>query len=209
MYYANILIKYYNILTNLSTYRITMNKEIEKLKEIREKLKLSQVTVAKELGVTKQYYNKVEKGLTALSKEKAVQLCNAYGISFDWFFGDEGHMLLADQNIQEKIFSPMDTANDFSLLLDVYNTYLTAISKVVKTKYTNIDIEDEIAVAKFLFMQDCFNEAISYTTIKGIKEKFINAIEKNGDIKIRILATFFYLYTENPKHKGKLPDLVQ
>ena len=103
----------------------------------------------------------------------------------------------------------MDTANDFSLLLDVYNTYLTAISKVVKTKYTNIDIEDEIAVAKFLFMQDCFNEAISYTTIKGIKEKFINAIEKNEDIKIRILATFFYLYTENPKHKGKLPDLVQ
>ena len=94
-----------------------MNKEIEKLKEIREKLGLSQVAVAKELGVTKQYYNKVEKGLTALSKEKAVQLCKAYGISFDWFFGDEGNMLMADQNIQEKIFSPMDTVNDFSLLL--------------------------------------------------------------------------------------------
>lgn len=186
-----------------------MSNEIEKLKEIREKLKLSQVTVAKELGVTKQYYNKAEKGLTALSKEKAVQLCKTYGISFDWFFGDEGHMLLADQNIQEKMFSPMDTANDFSLLLDVYNTYLTAISKVVKTKYTNIDMEDEIAAAKFLFMQDCFNDAISYSTINELKEKFINAVEKNEDVKTRILATFFYLYTENPKHKGKLPDLVK
>src|SRR5574344_1490280 len=186
-----------------------MDKEIKKLKEIREKLKPSQVTVAKKLGVGNQYYNKVEKGLTALSKEKAVQLCNAYGISFDWFFGDEGHMLLADQNIQEKMFSPIDTANDFSLLLDVYNIYLTAISKVVKTKYTNIDIEDEIAVAKFLFMQDCFNEAISYTAINELKEKFINAVEKNEDVKTRILATFFYLYREKHNGKGKLPDLVQ
>ena len=80
-----------------------MNKEIEKLKEIREKLKLSQVTVAKELGVTKQYYNKVEKGLTALSKEKAVQLCKTYGISFDWFFGDGKQMLIQDEELNEKV----------------------------------------------------------------------------------------------------------
>ena len=80
----------------MSTLRITMNKEIEKLKEIREKLNLSQVTVAKELGVTKQYYNKVEKGLTALSKDKTIQLCNAYGISFEWFFGNGKQILLKD-----------------------------------------------------------------------------------------------------------------
>lgn len=184
-----------------------MSKENEKIKEIRKKLGLTQQQLADKIEVSKQYLSRVENGLTELSKEKVILLCNACGISFEWYFSDFGQMLLKDQEIQENIMSSVDTSKQFLSLLDVYNTYLTIVSKVVKTKYTNYEIEDEIAVAKFLYMQDCFAENISYTAMQELKEKFIKAAEKNEDVKTRILATFFYLYTEN--HKGAVPDLVE
>jgi|SRR5574344_277724 transcriptional regulator with XRE-family HTH domain len=180
-------------------------KENEKIKEVRKKLGLTQQHLADKIGVSKQYLSRVENGLTELSKEKVVLLCNSCGISFEWFFSDTGQMLIKDQNIQENLICDTDNLKHFSSLLDVYNSYLNIVSKVVKSKYTGYEIEDEIAVAKFLFSQDCLSENISYTAIQKLKEKFVKAAQKNEDVKTRILATFFYMFTEN--HNGDVPEL--
>ena len=44
--------------------------EHEKIKKIRTKLNLTQQEMAEALGVSKQYFSKVENGHTQLSKEK-------------------------------------------------------------------------------------------------------------------------------------------
>lgn len=57
--------------------------ENEKIKEIRKQLGLTQQEMADSIVVSKQYFSKVENGLTELSKEKITRLCNCYGISLD------------------------------------------------------------------------------------------------------------------------------
>ena len=58
--------------------------ENEKIKQIRKSLNLTQQEIADSIGVSKQYFSRVENGITELSKEKATMLCNNYGISLDW-----------------------------------------------------------------------------------------------------------------------------
>jgi transcriptional regulator with XRE-family HTH domain len=178
-----------------------VNKEIEKLKEIREKLKLSQVTVAKELGVTKQYYNKVEKGLTALSKEKAVQLCKAYGISFDWFFGDGKQMLIQDEELNEKFVQDLDTFNNTAKILKAYNLYLKYTCEIIDKKYPKASYDHKIATANVLFNQDCLNEKISFSDLKSVKKNLETSNDSANDFEIRVQGTYYAIstYEENIK----------
>ena len=168
-----------------------MNNEIEKLKEIREKLNLSQVTVAKELGVTKQYYNKVEKGLTALSKEKAIQLCNAYGISFEWFFGDGKQMLLQDEELNEKFVQDLDTFNNTAKILKAYNLYLKYTCEIIDKKYPDASYDHKIATANVLFNQDCLNEKISFTDLKSVRKMLEQKNDTANDFEIRVQGTYY------------------
>ena len=178
-----------------------MDKEIEKLKKIREKLKLSQVTVAKELGVTKQYYNKVEKGLTALSKEKAVQLCKAYGISFEWFFGDEKQMLLLDEELNEELVQDLDTFNNMAKILKAYNLYLKYTCEIIDKKYTGASYEHKIATANVLFNQDCLNEKISFSDLTSVRKMLEKDIDSADDFEIKVQGTYYAIstYEENIK----------
>ena len=178
-----------------------MNKEIEKLKEIREKLKLSQVTVAKELGVTKQYYNKVEKGLTALSKEKAVQLCKAYEISFDWFFGDGKQMLIKDEELNEKFVQDLDAFNNTAKILKAYNLYLKYTCEIIDKKYPKASYDHKIATANVLFNQDCLNEKISFSDLKSVKKMLEKQTDSADDFEIKVLGTYYAIstYEENIK----------
>ncbi len=68
--------------------------ENQRIKELREVLKLTQVQLADFLGVSKQYFYRVEKGLTDLSKEKIVTLCVKYNVSIDWLLTGRGQMFL-------------------------------------------------------------------------------------------------------------------
>lgn len=72
--------------------------ENQRIKELREVLQLTQVQLAEFLGVSKQYFYRVEKGLTDLSKEKIVTLCVRYNVSIDWLLTGRGPMFLDTGN---------------------------------------------------------------------------------------------------------------
>jgi transcriptional regulator with XRE-family HTH domain len=178
-----------------------MNKEneieIQKLKEIREKLNLSQVTVAKELGVTKQYYNKVEKGLTALSKEKAIQLCKAYGISFEWFFGDGKQMLLEDEVINENLIQDMGNFNNLAKILKAYNLYLKYTCEIIDKDYPEANYEDKIATANVLFNNDCLDEKIPFNDLKSLRKTLEKKNDSPNDFEIRVIGTYYPIAVED------------
>ncbi len=82
----------------MSTDRFTkevMN-ENEKIKEIRKELGLTQQEMADALCVSKQYLSKVENGLTELSKEKIILLCEKFNISVNWLLMNKGFMYLGE-----------------------------------------------------------------------------------------------------------------
>lgn len=175
--------------------------EIKKLKEIRERLNLSQVVVAKELGVTKQYYNKVEKGLTSLSKDKAVELCKVFGISFEWFFGDGKQMMLKDEEISENFIQDTDNLNNLNTILKAYNIYLKEVFKAVKKRYKDADFDDITKTANILFNQDCLKEKISFTDLKSVQEMLSKDEDAMVDFETRARGTYFPItvYEENVK----------
>ncbi len=55
----------------------------QKLKELREKRGLSQAEVAQEIGISRQMYNKYERGDTEPSLSAIKALCTLYDISYD------------------------------------------------------------------------------------------------------------------------------
>lgn len=55
----------------------------EKLKELREKRGLSQAEVAQEIGVSRQMYNKYERGDTEPSLSSIKALCRLYNVSYE------------------------------------------------------------------------------------------------------------------------------
>ena len=73
--------------------------EHEKIKKIRTKLNLTQQEMADALGVSKQYFSKVENGHTQLSKEKISIFSDKYGISLDWLINNKGQMFYQDEEI--------------------------------------------------------------------------------------------------------------
>ena len=54
-----------------------------KLKELREKRGLSQAEVAQEIGISRQMYNKYERGDTEPSLSAIKALCTLYNVSYE------------------------------------------------------------------------------------------------------------------------------
>ncbi len=77
-------------------YYITMQKEYERLIELRETLGITQSEMAKGIGVSKQYFSRVEKGKTELSKHKVIELCSKYQVSLNWLLKDIGNVFIKD-----------------------------------------------------------------------------------------------------------------
>lgn len=176
-----------------------MNKEIEKLKEIRERLKISQVDVAREIGVTKQYYNKVEKGLTSLSKDKAIELCNRFGISFEWFFGDGKQMLLQDEQINETFVHDIKNLNYLNTVLKTYNIYLKHVFKIINDNYPDAHDADKLSTANIIFNQDLINEQVSFNDPMELSKN----LSSYKDFDTRVMFTYFPLKQEREYHENR------
>lgn len=64
----------------------------QKLKELREKRGLSQAEVAQEIGISRQMYNKYERGDTEPSLNAIKALCTLYDISYDELLNSGEHV---------------------------------------------------------------------------------------------------------------------
>ena len=165
--------------------------ESDRIKELRNHLGLSQEAMAKSIGVSKQYFSRVEKGLTSLSKEKVVALCEEYKVSIDWLLNGTGSMMQQDEEISEKFFQNADNLNNFNKILNVYNLYLKNVFKIIENKYPDATFDEKLTTASILFNQDCVNQNIPFNDLESIRKK----IEKNRataeEFEIRVLGTYY------------------
>ncbi|MCQ2614079.1 MAG: helix-turn-helix transcriptional regulator [Treponemataceae bacterium] len=76
-----------------------------KLKELREKRGLSQAEVAQEIGISRQMYNKYERGDTEPSLSAIKALCTLYAVSYEELL-DSGSALKTEPTY--KISDPVD-----------------------------------------------------------------------------------------------------
>ena len=65
-------------------------KENERIKTVRDVLRLTQQEFADQLGVSKQYLSKVENGGTDLSKDRIMLISQIFGVSTDWLLFERG-----------------------------------------------------------------------------------------------------------------------
>ena len=78
------------LLTIVACVVFLARRNILKLKEYREKAKLSQRDVAKKLGITQQGYFGWEKGLTTPNPEQIIKLCEIFKCTPNDLFGFKG-----------------------------------------------------------------------------------------------------------------------
>ena len=139
----------------MSTNRVTkVMAENEKIKEIRKELGLTQQEMADALCVSKQYLSKVENGLTELSKEKIILLCEKFNISVNWLLMDKGFMYLGEIEQYKGFKNSVEQLLNSNERLGLFCKYYLAIYDVIKLKYKNASMEDVLDTAKFLFIKE-------------------------------------------------------
>ena len=107
--------------------------EFEKIKKIRTTLKLTQQEMADAIGVSKQYFSKVENGHTELSKEKAMVLCHEYDISLNWLLLDIGSMFANDVEKNAETFKTnVENILDANLNLLIFSSYIEKAFSIIK-----------------------------------------------------------------------------
>ena len=74
---------------------------LTRLKKARKDLGLTQAEFAKELGITQQSYNLIEKGKTSLSDKHIKPICAIFNISEEWLRDGIGQEFVNDKQVQE------------------------------------------------------------------------------------------------------------
>lgn len=193
-------------------------KECEKIKKIRKSLNLTQCDVAKKLDVSKQYISSVERGLTELSKEKAVLLCNKYDISADWLLRSKGKMKykaeeseISEANetkekviIKEKVVEVKQpekalTAEAFSPCIGLFSSYIKTVFSCLEENGLKANIDDKLMVSAALFFNDFIFKNIPMEEADAFLEKFETEIKDTSEFKDRILKEYYNNYLENRK----------
>jgi|GEM_PF-5826347 len=83
----------------------------EKLKEVREKLNLSQAEMAAKLGIKQSYYSEMERGVKGISKNARSKLFTTCKVNPMWFNSDKGNMFAGSYGVM------MESEPDLRLLV--------------------------------------------------------------------------------------------
>ena len=164
--------------------------ENQKIKAVREKLYLTQQEVADKLGVSKQYFSKVETGQTNLSKEKLKLFCKTYKVSYDWMFGDGPNMFQRHDEYTKQLFAGDDGYDSFGHLIDSYNAFVIHIKAFIEKKHPDAVFERKLETACLIFytyMPSGKIPLVSFNAEEWIKEKL-----KNKDFQDEVIETYYH-----------------
>ena len=162
--------------------------EFEKIKKIRTTLKLTQQEMADAIGVSKQYFSKVENGHTELSKEKAMVLCHEYDISLNWLLLDIGSMFANDVEKNAETFKTnIENILDANLNLLIFSSYIEKAFSIIKNIDNNASIKNIIKTARLVFIKDFSIRRLPLLEVKSALEKFENEVKDSEEFKTKIL----------------------
>lgn len=176
--------------------------EFEKIKKIRTTLKLTQQEMADAIGVSKQYFSKVENGHTELSKEKAMVLCHEYDISLNWLLLDIGSMFAnyVEKNA-ETFKTNVENILDANLNLLIFSSYIEKAFSIIKNIDTNASIKNIIKTARLVFIKDFSIRRLPLLEVKSALEKFENEVKDSEEFKTKILEEYYCVVIENQSEK--------
>ena len=176
--------------------------EFEKIKKIRTTLKLTQQEMADAIGVSKQYFSKVENGHTELSKEKAMVLCHEYDISLNWLLLDIGSMFAnyVEKNA-ETFKTNVENILDANLNLLIFSSYIEKAFSIIKNIDNNASIKNIIKTARLVFIKDFSIRRLPLLEVKSALEKFENEVKDSEEFKTKILEEYYCVVIENQSEK--------
>ena len=176
--------------------------EFEKIKKIRTTLKLTQQEMADAIGVSKQYFSKVENGHTELSKEKAMVLCHEYDISLNWLLLDIGSMFANDVEKNAETFKTnVENILDANLNLLIFSSYIEKAFSIIKNIDNNASIKNIIKTARLVFIKDFSIRRLPLLEVKSDLEKFENEVKDSEEFKTKILEEYYCVVIENQSEK--------
>ena len=174
-----------------------MSIESENIKKLRKEFKLTQQQLADSICVSKQYLSRVENDITELSKEKAVILCNNYGVSINWFMLNRGPMFLGDIEEHYKSFKDnVENILDANLNLKVFSKYIEAANLIIKKADSNATLENIITAARVLFIKDFSIRKLKFAEVKSALEKFEKETKNSEEFKTKILEEYYIAIIE-------------
>ncbi len=176
--------------------------EFEKIKKIRTTLKLTQQEMADAIGVSKQYFSKVENGHTELSKEKAMVLCHEYDISLNWLLLDIGSMFANDVEKNAETFKTnVENILDANLNLLIFSSYIEKAFSIIKNIDNNASIKNIIKTARLVFIKDFSIRRLPLLEVKFALDKFENEVKDSEEFKTKILEEYYCVVIENQSEK--------
>lgn len=93
----------------------------ERVREVRNTLKLTLEKFGEKLGVTKVAISNIEKGNRNLTEQMAVSICREYNVNYDYLMNGEGEMFdTLPQTILEELCKQYDLDDFDKILLEMY-----------------------------------------------------------------------------------------
>lgn len=112
---------------------------MERIKELRKALSLSQDAFGKKLGVTGTAVSRIEKGERSLTEQMALSICREFRVNYYWLMNGDGEMFtgvpdcILDELVEEYNLDELDRQ-----ILEYYLNLPEEHRKVVKEVLMNI-----------------------------------------------------------------------
>ena len=87
-----------------------------RVRELREKLGLSQAAFSDRVGMSRDMVNNLERGRVTLTELKAKAICNEFNVNYDWLMNGNGTMfqeLSREEELMQWLHGVCDDGTDF------------------------------------------------------------------------------------------------
>lgn len=111
----------------------------ERVKEVRNALKLSLEVFGEKLGVTRAAMSNIERGQRGLTDQMAVAICRTYNVNYDYLMNGDGEMFSdLPQTVLDELCSQYDCDADDRKMIQEYLKLDAASRKVLKDYMRNV-----------------------------------------------------------------------
>jgi len=112
---------------------------MERIRELRKALGLSQEAFGKKLGVTGTAISRYEKGERTLTEQMALSICRVFRVNYYWLMNGDGEMFTGTpQNVVEEIAEEYDLDDIDKKIIEKYLDLSPEQRKIIKDYITSI-----------------------------------------------------------------------
>ena len=111
----------------------------ERVREIRNTLKLSLEVFGEKLGVTRAAMSNIERGQRNLTEQMAISICREYNVNYDYLMNGDGEMFdTLPQTILEELCKQYNLDGFDKILLEMYLEMTEAQRGFIKSEIHNM-----------------------------------------------------------------------